>query len=1295
MNAKTYLLRWPWWVLIFILLFLSAAAWSFVKYKFNQDLLLARNQSERDMQLIATFLSNELQANHYQDTERLLHEWGNADEDVAQLRLVAANGFVLASFQRLGESKHSLTLQTPISYSYRQNVMLYLRTDLAKVYQRRDRLALEFIAILLVLSALLFALTCFAMLRQREAMRLRQRTHELDYVNRKLTENDERLRLALDAGRMGVFDWDVTTNFVVWSPEHAQLFGMRPEDFDGRYESFTQRIHPEDLPGFERTVEIARLSHSLYQREFRIIWPDGTQHWISGHGHFLYAENGQAVRMTGVVMNVDERKQADAVLEESERRFRAVLEDIQLIGVMLDREGRIVLCNDFLLALTGWKRDEVLRKDWFEVFLPPKNREKVRKSVFQESLRVGNVPAHYENEIVTRGGELLCVAWSNILLRNSQGEIVGVTSIGEDISARRKIEQALMEKQRLLTESQRIAHIGSWSFLLATNEITWSEETYRVYGVAPDFAINLDSFIGLIHADDRAALSKWMEDCIAGRHPAELEFRIVPPDGDVRVLSGRGVLEHDAENRPLRMYGTVQDVTDRRRAKILLKGERSVLGMMAEDRPLTEILEAIARYVETLSRDMLCSILLLDADGVHLRQGAAPSLPQEYNRVIDGSAIGPNEGSCGTSACRNQPVIVTDIAVDPLWADYRALALQHGLRACWSTPIRSASNHVLGTFALYYHEPRTPGPADFELIERVTHLSAIAIERKRAEEALRQSEARMRAIFDTEPECVKLVAADGTLLQMNATGLAMIEAKQPPQAIGCKIFSLVAPEHRETYRAFHESVIRGNKESLEFEIIGLGGTRRWMETHAAPMSDNAGATVMLGISRDVTERKSTEARLNYLANYDDLTGLPNRVLFNDRLQQAIIDANRHERMVGVVFLDLDRFKNINDTLGHEKGDMLIKAVTERLIATVRKGDTVARQGGDEFTFVLADMAHVDDAARVAQKVLDAFSHPFNIAGRELFITASLGVTLYPFDDINIQGLLRNADIAMYRAKESGRNSYQFYTAEMTAKAAEFLALENDLRHALDRHELYLVYQPIADCRTGLITGAEVLLRWNHHKRGLLPPMQFIPLAEETGLIVPIGEWVLRTACAQYSAWQKQGLPPLRVAVNLSARQFDQSLAPLVEKILLEVSMDPRQLELEITETAIMQQTEISANALQKLNTLGVSFIIDDFGTGYSSLSYLKRFPIEGLKVDRSFVHDIPADADDAAIARAIITMAHSLGLKVVAEGVETIEQLNFMQTYRCDAMQGYYLSKPLLADQFGDFLKNNVRLATN
>ncbi|MEO5657153.1 MAG: EAL domain-containing protein, partial [Nitrospiria bacterium] len=439
----------------------------------------------------------------------------------------------------------------------------------------------------------------------------------------------------------------------------------------------------------------------------------------------------------------------------------------------------------------------------------------------------------------------------------------------------------------------------------------------------------------------------------------------------------------------------------------------------------------------------------------------------------------------------------------------------------------------------------------------------------------------------------------------------------------------------------------------------------------------------------------SEERLRYLAHRDALTGLPNRTLLHDRLRQAIAQSQRTGAAMALFFLDLDRFKAINDTLGHVIGDLLIQAVAERLTGCVRESDTVARFGGDEFTIVVTNLAQGADAAKVAQKILDALSKPFLLGGPELFITTSIGITLFPGDEESIDGLLRNADAAMYRAKESGRNAYQFYAAEMNDHAVERLALENSLRHALERGEFLVHYQPQVDLGTGRISGAEALLRWRHPELGLISPARFVPIAEDTGLITPIGEWILRAAAEQGQAWRTAGLGPMRMAVNLSARQFtDRGLIQTIARVLGETGFPADSLDLELTESTIMHNAQATIATLHELKRMGVRFSIDDFGTGYSSLSYLKRFPIHILKIDPSFVRDVATNGTDAAIATAIIALAHSLHLTVIAEGVETQEQLEFLRANGCNEIQGFLFSRPLTAEAFTTLLKSGRTLSS-
>jgi diguanylate cyclase (GGDEF)-like protein len=430
--------------------------------------------------------------------------------------------------------------------------------------------------------------------------------------------------------------------------------------------------------------------------------------------------------------------------------------------------------------------------------------------------------------------------------------------------------------------------------------------------------------------------------------------------------------------------------------------------------------------------------------------------------------------------------------------------------------------------------------------------------------------------------------------------------------------------------------------------------------------------------RYAIERKQAEERLAYLAQYDHLTGLANRTLFKDRLTQALARADRNDQQVALMFLDLDNFKVVNDTLGHDAGDIVLRAVAERLKKCVRVTDTVARLGGDEFIIILDGLPKSDVPVIVAQKIINALAPPFHISDREVFITTSIGISRYPMDAKNAKDLLKYADRSMYLAKEKGCSNYQFYAAEINLRATERLTFRSGLYHALDRDELVLHYQPIVNLRSGRIIGLEALLRWHLPNYGLLYPDRFIDLAEETELIVPIGEWVMRKACESVHKWLQSYPRHFRISVNLSARQFRQrELFSNIKSILLDSGLEPGRLELELTEGTLMEQTEISSSTLMNLKDLGVRISIDDFGTGYSSLSYLRKFPIDTLKIAQTFVKDLTNNSDDAAISKAIIAMAHSLRLEVIAEGVETMDQLSILFAQGCDAAQGYYLGKPI------------------
>ncbi|MHB1654954.1 MAG: putative bifunctional diguanylate cyclase/phosphodiesterase [Burkholderiales bacterium] len=570
----------------------------------------------------------------------------------------------------------------------------------------------------------------------------------------------------------------------------------------------------------------------------------------------------------------------------------------------------------------------------------------------------------------------------------------------------------------------------------------------------------------------------------------------------------------------------------------------------------------------------------------------------------------------------------------------------------------------------------------------------------------RFAEERFHLFFESAPYGVVMINQQGVMILANRQAETLFG--YPREELLGQLVEILMPD---VFRQAHVGLRQGFMESPAPRIMGAGhfgfvglrkdGTTFPVEISLSPMSSEDGSIVAATV-HDITERKQLETLMQHQATHDYLTGLPNRILFHDILDCAMTNVLRTEAMLAVLFLDLDEFKKINDTLGHEYGDILLKEIAQRLTANLRKndliehGDLVARQGGDEFTILLQGIRSIHDIVLVAEKILAAVSKPFTAGGHELHVTASIGIAVFPFDDTNMEHLLQNADAAMYRAKGSGKNNFKFYSAEMSTRFREYIEIENGLHHVLENDELVLYYQPQLDIKSGKIVAVEALARWMHPEKGLIPPDKFIPVAEESGLIVAIGEWVLRTACQQNKRWQDAGLPHIRMAVNLSARQFrEPDLVAVVVKAMADANLDPHldNLELELTESMIMKDMGATVATLNQLHELGVHLSIDDFGTGYSSLGYLKHFPINTLKIDQSFIRDITIDADDAAIAAVIVTLGHSLKLKVLAEGVETVEQLAFLRKMKCDEIQGYYFSKPVPADVMEKLLREGRTLS--
>ncbi|MEE9545770.1 MAG: EAL domain-containing protein [Rhodospirillales bacterium] len=554
-----------------------------------------------------------------------------------------------------------------------------------------------------------------------------------------------------------------------------------------------------------------------------------------------------------------------------------------------------------------------------------------------------------------------------------------------------------------------------------------------------------------------------------------------------------------------------------------------------------------------------------------------------------------------------------------------------------------------------------------------------------------ESERRYRTLSESSPVGIWHISFDGKTLYANAAMNRIFNINRDDDLSGDHYEKYVGGDDRKIMEE-HLAILSGG-ETVEWELEITprdGGDSRYEVVSGAPLLSSDGvAKSALTTVIDITDRKKAEESMRRLAMHDPLTNLPNRVMFQDRLSQALAQAHRNAGQFAVLYLDLDHFKIVNDTLGHPTGDLLLKGVAKRLLRCVRETDTVARLGGDEFAVIAPDLKSGDYVVVLAERIIKSLGEVFILQGQEVYTATSIGITAYPADATELDTLIKNADLALYAVKETGRGLYKFFTPEMNAKAVNQVAMEKDLRQAIEGEEFALLYQPIIDLRTHQVISAEALLRWHHPKKGIVPPDEFMPVAENSGLIGPIGEWVFRTALKQAKDWQKAAARPLGVSVNLSSRQIRHGFSKeLVMKALDEAGLSPDMLTIEITESLVMEDTGSSIDLMESLKVIGVVLSLDDFGTGYSSLSYLNKFPVDLVKIDRSFVRDITVDKDDAVLIEAIITMAHRLNLKVVAEGVEKKEQLEFLRSQGCDFAQGYYFSKPVATKSFVEFIRN-------
>ena len=819
----------------------------------------------------------------------------------------------------------------------------------------------------------------------------------------------------------------------------------------------------------------------------------------------------------------------------------------------------------------------------------------------------------------------------------------------EKIALKRLVEEQferIRRREHQLSQAQQITHLGSWEWDLASGQAVWSDELYRILGLEPDaVAASYQLFLERVHPRDRKTLAKAVQRALDHLQPVStIYFRIVRPDGSPRTMRGQLEVVLNGAGKAVSMIGTCHDVTRQKWAETALR---------ASEQRFFKIFQATPGLLSITS--------LKDERFLEVNEAFLRTLGYQHPEVVGRSA--------------------TELGI---WADERerlevarALEEKGELRGI---EVRFKSKTGQELVGLVSAEP-------IEINDErcVLTLFKDISERKRLE----GDRARLAAIVESSDDAIIATDAEGAITSWNA-GADKIFGYGSREIRGRHLAYLAAPGRKDEMTRLHQS-IRNGEPVTHFETVHVRKDGRHINVSLtiSPIKNADGAFVGTScIARDVTERTEMEQIIKHQAQHDSLTDLPNRKLFMDFLGRELALARRNKKKLAVMFLDLDHFKRINDTLGHATGDLLLQAVAQRLRQSVRESDTVARIGGDEFNVLMPDLAQSDDVGTVLGKIMAVFEAPFLLENLEVKASTSIGISVFPEDGDSCEELVQKADSAMYVAKLSDGNSYQFYSADMNRRALTRQKMEHLLLGAAQKGELELLFQPQVRIDTGKIVGAEALLRWRHPEFGLLLPSQFLAVAEESGAIVPIGEWVIRTACAQLKSWQSAG-HDFAVTVNLSNRQFHQpNLLEMTARVLAETGLNPRCLELDITEQTMMNNLDFSIYNMRRLTELGVTFSVNDFGIGASSLKWIKQLPIGKLKIDRNYIKDILTDPNDSVLINAVIFMSHNLKMKVNAVGVESEAQLTLVRGYGCDEVQGYLISEPLPAREFERLVAN-------
>jgi len=1224
---------------------------------------------------------------------------------------------------------------------------------------------------------------------------------ERNTAEKRLKESERRFDLAMRAANDGLWDWDMQTNAVYYSPRWKSMLGYADLELENAFSVWEQLT---DEAGRARTM--AMIGDCIEGRadgfvsEFRMRHKDG--HWVDvlSRAILIRDEAGNALRMVGTHVDISEHKRIERELKTRERYQRALLDNFPFLIWLKDKESRFLAVNrPFAEACKRDSADELAGLTDLDVW--PADLAEAYRTDDREVLSSGRAK-QVEETIETPDGRVWFETYKSPVMIDD--EVLGTVGFARDITDRKNAEAALLKSESSLAEAQHLAKIGSWELDIPSNQLRWSDEIYRIFEIDPTrFGASYDAFLDAIHPDDRETVNMAYSDSLRTREPYNIRHRLRMADGRIKYVHEQCRSEFDADGTPLRSIGTVQDVTGQVLAEQSLQESRNLLQLVIDNVPM-----------RVFWKDRALSYL-----------GSNPLFARDAGKDSPSEMVGKDDYQMGWSReadryrADDRQVIDSGIAkinfVEPQTTpDGRTIWLRTS-----KVPLRSSANEVIGVLGIYdditerkqmedelleakaeaerlldeagdreffLHQSQQVGQiggwrADpvsnsvmwtegvYEIVEMpqdyrpdletaldfylpdsrlrvVEHLQralatgesfTIQVQLQGAKSAqvkwveLRghphlNDEGHIDYLMGTLQDVSERMRAEIELKSINAFNHSLIETMidgvavchgvcEPPyveftvwntamkKLTGYSIEDInklgwyqtvyVDPEVQDKARQRMERMRQGdNLNQEEWEITRKDGDKRTVEITTVVLASSEKGGHVMAVMRDITRRKRAETKIAQLAFFDPLTGLPNRTLLQDRIKKAMASSQRTGAYGALLLIDLDHFKTINDTLGHDMGDLLLKQVAQRLTDCVREEDTVARLGGDEFVVMLVNLSNnlseaVARVEMIGRKIGAVLNSVFELDEATCHTSMSAGASVFLGRQTNIDTLLKQADLALYKAKDAGRNTLRFFDPDMARDALKRAALERDLHDAVQNKQFVVHYQ--AQISGGQITGAESLLRWQHPVRGLVAPGEFIAVIEESGLICPVGQWVLETACQQLAEWSRQSeMSHLTISVNVSAHQLNQE--DFVDQVVMALDRtgaNPRRLKLELTESLLVNNVEKTIGKMIALKAKGVGFSLDDFGTGYSSLTYLKRLPLDQLKIDLSFVRDILSDPNDVAIAKMIVLLADSLGLDVIAEGVETEAQRDLLAQLGCHAYQGYWFSRPLPIDEFESYAK--------